>query len=158
MVVRLVTHATNQPHQAMGIGLVHFAVPKRFTCGTEFVAGGDDGDTEACPYRDGRMAHGGAEADLRRREVGSGKQACGPFAQVLALLPNESCTNGCGQGHLAIPDVAALDGEDGVSARRHRSAGHDAHGMPWLERSHVIVRSRGHRALNRECGWHGGHV
>ena len=53
MVVWFVTHAANQAHQAVGIGLVHFAMPQGFTCGTEFVAGGDDGDPEARPYRDG---------------------------------------------------------------------------------------------------------
>ena len=57
------------------------------------------------------------------------EQACGPFAQVLALLPNESSTDGCGQGHHAVSDFAALDREDGIGAGWHRGAGHDAYGM-----------------------------
>ena len=116
MMVRLVTHAANQAHQAVGIGFVHLTMTQGLARGSELIAGGDDGDPEARPYRNGWMAHGGAEADLRRREVISGEQASGPFAQVLALLPNESSADGCGQGHHAVSDFAALDREDGIGA------------------------------------------
>ena len=114
MVVGFVTHAANQPHQAMGIGLVHFAVPKRFTCGTEFVAGGDDGDTEARPNRDRRMAHGAQRPTFAGVRWAPANKPAAPLRDS-RLASERILTNGCGQGHLAIPNVAALNGEDGVT-------------------------------------------
>ena len=148
----LMAHGTDQSDEAVGVGFVDFPVTQRFTRRSKFVPRRNDGHVQPLDHGNVGVAHGRAQSDFGGGEVSTGRQANGAFLEVFALLSHEPGADGGVEGDLALSHVTAFDGEDGVGPGWHRSPGHDADSMAWLERNHVLVGGGRNGALNRERG------